>query len=456
MSIVKAGFGKHGDGETVAFGERKLSVNSGWFRGNAARYRPDKRSLLSPETMKDAILDGWIPAAPVITKRTRVLAFGSCFAANIAQHLREAGFNLIGASENSEAEAESGEGEENVYTVACNEGIVNTFTIRQLMQWVYTGETPAQPLWRKKEGKELYAFSDLHRQRTRELFDSAEVFIITLGLSEVWYSKETGEVFSSTIPRDAFDEQKYGFRLSTVSENLENLSAVYNLIRQYTPNARIIFTLSPVPLLATFRPVSCITANSVSKAILRIAVDELYRTYQSDERLHYWPSYELVMEGFRDSFGRDNRHVREEILAFIMSLFEQTYCANGPSEDVILRKFYDAVAASGQLSERLTFAGPPRIEEKKGVLARLVGMFAWPKNLPNKALRLATAMTETRPEEAVLLLRRVQLDHPDERIPVAIEKIKAALREQQEDKMAQRRKRRAARGEQKREQSAAF
>ena len=44
-------------------------------------------------------------------------------------------------------------------------------------------------------------------------------------------------------------------------------------MRKHVPHASVVLTLSPVPLAATFRGVSCVTANAASKATLRAAVD---------------------------------------------------------------------------------------------------------------------------------------------------------------------------------------
>lgn len=110
-----------------------------------------------------------------------------------------------------------------------------------------------------------------------------------------------------------------------MSENLENLRTIRRVIRQRRPNAAIIFTLSPILLLATFRSESCITANSVSKAILRAALDEFYRAHRDDKRLFYYPSFEIVKEFFRDSYRGDNRHVRNKVLNEIMDNFARYY-----------------------------------------------------------------------------------------------------------------------------------
>ncbi|SIR27785.1 GSCFA family protein [Rhizobium sp. RU35A] len=83
--------------------------------------------------------------------------------------------------------------------------------------------------------------------------------------------------------------------------------------------------MSPIPLMATFRPISCLTANSVSKSILRSAVDEMIRE-STDSRLHYFPSYEIVKDFFADPFEADNRHPRAEVIDFIMNTFERHFC----------------------------------------------------------------------------------------------------------------------------------
>ena len=59
---------------------------------------------------------------------------------------------------------------------------------------------------------------------------------------------------------------------------------IHAVIRKHRPDARIVVTLSPIPLMATFRPVSCMVANSVSKASLRCAIDTVM-TEAGDPRL---------------------------------------------------------------------------------------------------------------------------------------------------------------------------
>ena len=155
--------------------------------------------------------------------------------------------------------------------------------------------------------------------------------MFTLGLSEIWYDKVSGEAFWRAIPKELFDEERHGFRVSSCDENYANLAAIRALIHTARPQAKIVFTLSPLPLMATFRPVSCLTASSVSKAILRVAVDQLMQDFSDDPNLFYFPSYEIVRDFSTDPFEEDNRHPKPEIIRLVMETFERHYCVAGPA-----------------------------------------------------------------------------------------------------------------------------
>jgi hypothetical protein len=185
---------------------------------------------------------------------------------------------------------------------------------------------------------------------TRALFDDTDVFILTLGLSEIWYDTSTGEAFWRAVPVGYFDASRHTFRVSTVAENAANLRAIYEMIREFRPSARIVVTLSPIPLVATFRPVSSITANSVSKAILRAAIDEVVREADDPEHLLYWPSYEIVQDAFgTGKWLPDGRHVAQPVLDYIMALFETYYCLGSAPEHTLTELQVLAMKAAGDL-----------------------------------------------------------------------------------------------------------
>jgi hypothetical protein len=297
----------------IATGNDRRTEGVDWYRGEQINFMPSRTNLFEKNAIEDYILKGWLPEKPFISKSSRITAFGSCFAEHVTDFLIERGYNVFGKK-----------GSQDSYVTACGEGMVNSYAVAQQFEWAYGEKEFDESLWFDEAGAEAL-YDDGVRQRTRALFDSTDVFLITLGLSEVWYNKQTNDVFWRAIPRSRFDATRHGFKITTVGENLANLNKIHRIIRRHRPTAAIVFTLSPVPLLATFRPVSCVTANSVSKAVLRVALDELFRDNQDDRNLLYFPSYEIVKDYCEQPFRGDNRHVRKEVVQTIMHAFAKFY-----------------------------------------------------------------------------------------------------------------------------------
>ena len=314
-----------------------------WFRGEHTNYNPTEARMVPPEAASKWVLHGWAPDAPQITPDTQITAFGSCFAANISNWLSKRNFRVLNKDEDAK----------NAYVVTCGEGMVNSFVIRQQFEWAWENKTFDEALWHGYKAEE-YGYDPKIQAETKRIFDETDFFILTFGLSEVWYDEETSNVFWRTIPKDVYDPERHKFRVSTVEENKENLTAIYDLIRKHRPDAKILFTLSPIPLIATFRDNSCLTSNSVSKAVLRVAIDEVVREKKDEGYLNYWPSYELVTDVFKLPYRPDRRHPKGPVLDYIMTLFEHTWCVETDDPRPSLAEAWvKAGASSGQLPEEL-------------------------------------------------------------------------------------------------------
>lgn len=279
-----------------------------WYRGEHTNFIPRKDDLLKPGALEKYILQGW-EAPAIIKKDSKILSFGSCFAQNITKHLQSKGFNVLGKDAPS-------------HIINFGEGIANTFSIVQQFEWAIENKNFDHLYW-FGPNKEIAFPEEDERIKTKELIESADVFIFTLGVSEIWYDKVSGEAFWRAIPSDMFDDEIHGFRVSSVEENISNITKVISIIEKINPDAKIIITLSPVPLMATFRPISCLTASSVSKAILRVAIDEVVR--KEFKNVYYFPSYEIVKEFFIDPMKPDNRHPKPKIIKKIMDVFTKNY-----------------------------------------------------------------------------------------------------------------------------------
>ena len=314
-----------------------------WFRGEHCNYNPAAINMLREDAVANHILKGWLPEQPIIDLRTRIVAFGSCFARHIAEYLAKREFDIV---------TSKGRGHDSTYLVRFAEGMVNSFAIRQQFEWALENRAPPTELWHGQDATSL-EYDESVRQATRTILEAGDVFIITLGLAEVWYDEPTGGVFWRAVPKEKYDAARHRFRVSTVAENKDNIKAIYQIIKRHRPEARVIFTLSPIPLVATFRPVSCITANWASKSILRAALDEAYREINDPERMFYWPSYEIVMDVFGERWADDRRHVKAAILEFIMIQFELSWCKQPQPPRSLLEAWINARCAAGTLPKNL-------------------------------------------------------------------------------------------------------
>lgn len=299
-------------------GEATKHIGSSFFRGEHCNFNPYQADFAAPDFLARYLLRGWLPEQPWIGPETRVTAFGSCFAGHISQHLAAIGYST------------SKQRAPGIHLSSLSEGLVNVHSLLGQFEWALEGRIPPEGLWHGHKAED-YGVDEAVRLQTRQVLLETEFFVITLGLSEIWYDEVTGGVFWRAVPLRHVDPARHRFRVCTLAETKQALLRIAALVREHVPGAKLLFTLSPVPLAATFRDAGCLTANSASKAILRAALDEVLREAGEalNRDLFYWPSYEIVNELFPCRFTEDNRHPQPEILGFVVRLFEAVHCRSG-------------------------------------------------------------------------------------------------------------------------------
>jgi len=156
----------------------------------------------------------------------------------------------------------------------------------------------------------------------RELIEGAAVLICTVGLAEVWRRRDGGGTFFQVPPRAVYQADEHEFVLTTTEENAENLARFYAACRRVNPALRLMITLSPVPLRATFRDMPCMLADEVSKSTLRVAIDRFCRQHPE---VYYFPAYEIVKRIVRDAWEPDGMHVKRETFERVMATFQRCY-----------------------------------------------------------------------------------------------------------------------------------
>jgi hypothetical protein len=80
---------------------------------------------------------------------------------------------------------------------------------------------------------------------------------------------------------------------------------------------KMILTVSPVALAATAEPRHVLLSNTWSKAVLRLAAEELCAL----PGVYYFPAYEIIGAGGTDYLAADRRSVLEQGVRRVMELF---------------------------------------------------------------------------------------------------------------------------------------
>jgi hypothetical protein len=299
--------------------ERKTWVRKGlkhaWYIPSSNGY-PGEQELFETDLAKvirDFVLPGHAPSAPILQPSAPVVTLGSCFARELRTFL-----SLSGVSASR---------------FWIPSGLNNTFAILDFFSWCITGTETGRGYRYERDADGGIGEWTPEAERTAYLdaFTHAGAFVFTIGLAEVWQDRETGSVFWRGIPKEIFDANRHVFRLSTVDENAENLRQVVSLIRRVNTTAPIVLTLSPIPLLATFRDISCLTADCVSKSVLRVAIDQVMTDRLPN--VYYWPSFEIVKwVGATlswSAYGEDGstRDVNRRLITHIIDAFLEAYYA---------------------------------------------------------------------------------------------------------------------------------
>jgi hypothetical protein len=278
----------------------------------------------------------------------KIATAGSCFAQHIARHLRSSGYNYFVPEAAHPVIDDEVAAEYNYGTFSARYG--NIYTVRQLLQLAKRARGLFQPeenIWIQGESRidpyrpniqpngfsrqdDFLADRERHFTAVRRILDESDLFVFTFGLTEGWVSLRDGAVFplAPGVAGGSFDARKHAFVNFTVAEIVADFKAFVAMMRENNPSVKILMTVSPVPLMATARAdQSVITATSYSKAVLRVACEELQA---SVENCFYFPSYEVISSNFSRGayFAEDLREVQAAGVEHVMSLFMRHYTKN--------------------------------------------------------------------------------------------------------------------------------
>lgn len=279
-----------------------------------ARFRryPSKIADLADldEVIRRHILPERDSYPKILRPDARVATFGSCFAGNLAHALRKLGVT----AENT----------------TFGESINSTAANRYYIDWVAgNGDNVVTRAIAEHHRNDPNFSADpaCHRQRILQ----SDLVVLTLGVAPCFFARDTGELVipdTSMIGVRAL-LGRCDFRTTSTDENRANILHIIAAIRGINPRANIVLTVSPVPLNATFEMESAVVADCVSKATLRVAVEDVLR--QGVPGVRYFPSFEIVrwlsayLPGMYGEDDGSTVHVSERVVDAIVRAFLDAY-----------------------------------------------------------------------------------------------------------------------------------
>jgi hypothetical protein len=305
------------------FMKRPGHTDSGFERSIAQEF-PDVRS--SPKFK--------------ISKSEKVFTIGSCFARNVENILQRDGFDVITAKCSIPGDFYEMTG------LGARNGALNAYTPHSMRDILRLPDrVDAQTAGILSDGDLRFDMvtsglrpleeteSQLVRNRVLETYrrlQEADVVVITLGYTESWFDS-ADQMFINKSPagsrRTLKHSSRYKFANATAEDVVSALRDIVDTISLRTNGmAKIILTVSPVPLHGTFTDRDVVSANLYSKSTLLSAAVSVSADY---DNVDYFQSYELVtMSSPAYVWGGDGLHITSSVIQDVMRVFSSTYLAS--------------------------------------------------------------------------------------------------------------------------------
>ncbi len=297
------------------------------------------------EAMPPGAVNPALPSLLRLTPAHRVVTAGSCFAQHIRDMLVRVGFNFLVTEAahpvlDPALASAAGYGQ-----FSARYG--NIYTARQLWQlWqrAYGEFVPVEAAWRRGDAwvdpfrptiqpggflslTELAADQAQHFAAVRAAFETLDFFVFTLGLTESWVSRADGAVFPVCpgVAGGTFSDEDYMFHRFEAEEVVADMQLFIEALRRRNPAARVILTVSPVPLAATAAGEHVMVATMEAKSALRLAAGRLAKSLPD---VAYFPAFEIIMSGAYHTgsyFADDRRSVTGLGVEHVMRAFASSF-----------------------------------------------------------------------------------------------------------------------------------
>lgn len=281
----------------------------------------------------------------------RIVSMGSCFAQHIANQIQEIGLNYLQNFEVSTQQAHLprpfSANYGNIYT-ACqlkqllesclafkDTGTFPYLFEKNLLETGYVDmlRPNAQGCSNFEDQRQALLARQEHLAGLFDLLSSANLIIFTLGLTESWVDINSNLVLpiAPGVVGGAYDETRHQFKNWNFNDVYNDIVESFKMLKGLNSKTRLLLTVSPVPLAATYEENDVFVATTYSKSVLRAVAGELSRKFPD---IHYFPSYEIInhplLKNF--SFDSDMRTVSAEGVSAVMFYFRKSFLKSNSDE----------------------------------------------------------------------------------------------------------------------------
>jgi hypothetical protein len=304
------------------------------LRQKASKW-PDRASGRMEPIAAPAIAPGF-----TLAPGASVLTIGSCFARNIEIALRDRGLHIPTLAMQVPPE-------ELMEGTGLRSGLLNKYTPFSMLNEIealardddggrflieagegawWDGQLHSNRLVTRERGLQ-------RRRRIRRLYAESiaesAVVIVTLGLIEAWWDEAEQLYLNDTVPRAIAERHpgRFFFEVLAPDRTIDAVLRLVEALHALNPAQRMLLTVSPVPIQRSFTGGDAITANSYSKAALRVAAEVAARRYT---HVDYFPSYETVTLSDRGQAWEDDLvHVRPDLIEWNVARMLDAYRPGG-------------------------------------------------------------------------------------------------------------------------------
>jgi hypothetical protein len=263
----------------------------------------------------------------------KYFTIGSCFARNVENSLRGAGINVLSSVDKLpgdfyEIGGEARSGYQNVYTPGSIYEMIKLSTAQNAYNAIIgSGDKYIDLLTSGLKPMDLDTVKSIRDSlvSTYKKLPEADALIITLGYNEAWFHKPSNSYTNRTPSHISLRKTLSDFQFERLDfqSSFEMIKESIEIVHSLSPNCKVILTVSPVPLSATFTTTDIVTANQLSKSTLRVVASAISDMF---EFVDYFPSYEIIMNSERSkTFMEDGIHVRAEPVDNVIRQFKSMY-----------------------------------------------------------------------------------------------------------------------------------